>query len=288
MSTTDNFDGGNYDERLEQLAEAVVFAHDETVTLPAESAEAREFEHMAAIAAAVFSRSDEVPSGLAARLSADALAFCAERTVTRPTLEHLSGGERERSELGTQAVESQAVQSKAANPPRAPGSPGAGKTGATSAVFTFLLGVAAVALVWIGVDMSAADAPPIDLLRTALIERSGTRTLEWQAGPSPLSGSVQGDVVWNDEAQEGYLTFAGLPPLDETRRFQLWIVDADRPDSDPVDGGLFSIEDSSRSEIVRIDPKIPIRKAAAFVVTVEDWDGVVVSKKQDVVAVAGL
>ncbi len=278
MSTTDNFDDRNYDERLEQLAEAVVFAHDETVTLPAESAEVREFEHMAAVAAAVFSRSDEVPSGLAARLSADALAFCAERTSTRPALEHLSGGERERAGITAPTVEATAARPLLASE----------RTGGTPAVLTFLLGVAAVALVWIGVDMSAADAPPIDLLRTALVERSGTRTLQWQAGPSPLSGSVQGDVVWNDEAQEGYLTFAGLPPLDETRRFQLWIVDADRPDSDPVDGGLFSIEDSSRSEIVRIDPKIPIRKAAAFVVTVEDWDGVVVSKKQDVVAVAGL
>jgi hypothetical protein len=98
---------------------------------------------------------------------------------------------------------------------------------------------------------------------------------------------VSGDVVWDDASQLGFLTFEGLPPLDDEHRFQLWIVDGQRQGA-PIDGGLFAIGKADEPTVVAITAKLPVGRAAAFVVTVEAKAGVVVSAQEHVVAVAGL
>ncbi len=91
--------------------------------------------------------------------------------------------------------------------------------------------------------------------------------------------SISGNIVWSDQEQIGYMEVKGLPPLDSSAgTYQLWIVDADRKDSPPVDGGVFQVK-ADGTTIVRIKPPIQVKRAAAFAITKEkEPGGVVVSK----------
>ena len=93
-------------------------------------------------------------------------------------------------------------------------------------------------------------------------------------------------MVWNDQQQRGVLRLRGLPEAPAGRQFQLWIVDREREGA-PVDGGLFDVAATGES-LVPVQARLHIGKAAAFVITVERRGGVVVSKQEDVVAIAGL
>lgn len=234
------------EQRLEALAEAIVFAHDDA-TWPAASADAHALERTAALAASALAGAAPVPDMLQRRLAAVGLAFCAERR-------------RERSPRVAGAVRHRWV------PP-------------------FLLGLAAGAVLWFVLD--TPRHPSVESRRAQLVAGGATRTVPWQPGPSPMRGQVEGDVVWDQGRQEGYLRFRGLPPLDPAHRFQLWIVDGRRPGA-PVDGGLFAIDDARAETVVPIRSTLPVGEAKAFVVTVEARDGVVVSQQEHVVAIAGL
>jgi anti-sigma-K factor RskA len=92
----------------------------------------------------------------------------------------------------------------------------------------------------------------------------------------PGADKVTGRVVWNNERQEGYLEFTGLPLNDAKQaQYQLWIIDPRF--EEPIDGGVF---DSQAGEfIVPITPKIRVHAANLFAVTVEEPGGVVKSKQ---------
>jgi hypothetical protein len=139
---------------------------------------------------------------------------------------------------------------------------------------------------WFALRPAAAPGRPATEQRASIVADAGTTTLAWKRGPSPMSGGVEGDVVWSGARQEGWLRFRGLPPLDPDHRYQLWIVDAQREGA-PVDGGLFAIGDAASETLVPVRAALPIGDAKAFVVTVESRRGVVVSAQEHVVAIAG-
>jgi anti-sigma-K factor RskA len=64
----------------------------------------------------------------------------------------------------------------------------------------------------------------------------------------------------------------------------LWIFDGTRDKRYPVDGGVFDVPANSAEVVIPIRATLPIRKAAAFAVTVEKPGGVVVSGLGHVVA----
>ncbi|MBL8729463.1 MAG: anti-sigma factor [Planctomycetes bacterium] len=237
---------------MEALAEAVVFAHEPDAPVPpVGDRQARAFERTAAMALVALAPPAEVPALLHTRLAADALRFCATRGDRVPP---------QPSTLGRRAAP----------------------------VLTFVFGLAAGLVLYLLVAGRNGDPVPTAQQRAALLAAdAGVVRLQWRAGPSPLRGSVEGDVVWSEARQEGYLTFHGLPPLDAEHRFQLWIVDGSREGA-PVDGGLFTIADPAAETVVPVQAKLPIGKPAAFVVTVEPKAGVVVSKQDHVVAIASL
>ncbi len=149
---------------------------------------------------------------------------------------------------------------------------------------------AILASVWLGWDR-LRPATSNKELRTQLLATHGATVeqLEWNAGPSDRRGDPRGDVVWDDVAQEGYMTFRGLPKNDpEKFQYQLWIFDGKRDLKKPVDGGVFDIAASGRETIVRIDPKIRVHDGVAFAVTIEAPGGVVVSDRDHIVVTAGL
>ncbi len=247
------------DPRLEAMADAVVFAHEAGTAAPASDRDYDSFERTAALATAALAHAEPPPPALAQRLAAAGLHFCAERRAAAPA-----------------AAASTGFVTSLRPPTRRSGT-----------LFGFLTGLAAALLTWFFATRPPA-AVDLDTARSQLLAKADVQRLEWKTGPSPLAGTCKGDVVWSGADQTGYLTFEGLPPLGPDQRFQLWIVDGARQDSAPVDGGLFEIGAATGVTVVPIQARLPVGKAAAFVVTVEDKAGAVVSKQKHVVAIAGL
>ncbi|MEL7447886.1 MAG: anti-sigma factor [Pseudomonadota bacterium] len=119
--------------------------------------------------------------------------------------------------------------------------------------------------------------PTASEARNALLAVEGTVTVEWAPPETADYASVRGDVVWNDERQEGYMLLSGMPVNDPgVTQYQLWVVDPAR-DANPVDGGVFDIPAGAREVIIPIDAKLAVRNPAAFAITREKPGGVVVS-----------
>lgn len=106
-------------------------------------------------------------------------------------------------------------------------------------------------------------------------------------GEAPEITGVTGEVAWSDSMQTGVMRFAGLPPCEPDEQYQLWIVDAERGISQRVSGAVFGCSGQGPLE-VPIEPQLPIKKAAAFAVTVERAGGVVVSDMKRRVVLASI
>ncbi|MBL8722734.1 MAG: anti-sigma factor [Planctomycetes bacterium] len=265
---------------LEALAETVVFAHEGDASAAAATAataptatgaatasplraERAAFERTAALAAAALVAAGPKtapPAALQAKLAAAGLSFCAERRGPQAPL---------------------------------PPNPNPPPTGSSWRAWPMALALATGLAAGFGLCRSfgcptpSAPAPLPSVEPTALLASDPhALRLPWQKGPSALAGAVTGEVVWSPDQQQGVLVFRGLPPLDPDHRFQLWIVDGTREGA-PVDGGLFAVANTAETRIP-VQAKLPIGKAAAFVVTVEGKDGAVVSKQEHVVAIAAL
>ena len=104
----------------------------------------------------------------------------------------------------------------------------------------------------------------------------GTVQIAW--APPEIEGyeQVTGDVVWNNELQQGFMRLSGLPTNVPTEaQYQLWIVDPSC-DQRPIDGGVFDVLESGEV-IVPIDAKLIVNTPQAFAITLEQPGGVVVS-----------
>lgn len=124
-------------------------------------------------------------------------------------------------------------------------------------------------------DALIASAP--DLVRAA-----------WKKSDDPLAGGVNGEVMWSSTRQEGYMIFRDLPHNDpRVNQYQLWIFDATRVEweAKPVDGGVFDVVEG-REVVVPIDAKLDVREPKLFAVTLEAPGGVVVSKREHLLATA--
>jgi hypothetical protein len=129
--------------------------------------------------------------------------------------------------------------------------------------------------------IAALEAPvdPVELQknRIKLLDVPGTVKLAWspfkvEGLAPPEQPGLQGDVVWNDEMQTGYLRFVGLQPNDPNiEQYQVWVID-ERGLEQKVSGGVFSV--TAQGEIiVPIKPGIDVGRVALFAVTVEKPGG---------------
>jgi anti-sigma-K factor RskA len=125
--------------------------------------------------------------------------------------------------------------------------------------------------------------------RQKLLEVPDTIRVAWKPfnlpdAPAEQAG-VRGDVVWNDELQQGYLRFVGLSPNDPAvEQYQVWVID-ERGMEQKVSGGVFNA--TARGEvIVPIEPGIDVGRVALFAVTIENPGGTWVPDLQRRVVVA--
>ena len=108
----------------------------------------------------------------------------------------------------------------------------------------------------------------------------------WTDFPDPKRPKfgVEGDVVWSNSAQKGFIRFRNLPVNDKNREtYQLWIFD--KAQKNPVSGGVFDIGENGEV-IVPIDAAIRVQEPTMFGVTAEKPGGVMVSGLEKVLAVA--
>lgn len=125
--------------------------------------------------------------------------------------------------------------------------------------------------------------------RAALLQTGRAIQASWSPGADAAGNALVGDVVFDPISQKGYLRFRGIPANDpRLEQYQLWIADAARKPPEPVDGGVFNTPQNTVSGdvIIPFEAKLPVGKPAAFVVTVEQPGGVVVSKQERVLALA--
>ena len=120
-----------------------------------------------------------------------------------------------------------------------------------------------------------------------LAQAPDVRTIGWSATPDPDAKGANGDVVWSESRQQGYMRIRGLAANDpKAAQYQLWIFDGKRDQAHPVDGGVFDMVDGE--VIVPIRAAIRVFEPKLFAVTVERPGGVVVSKRERIVLTAAL
>lgn len=121
------------------------------------------------------------------------------------------------------------------------------------------------------------DPGELQANRTKLMEVPGSVRIEWV--PFNLGDDLaeqqglSGDVVWNDDLQQGFLRFSGLAANDpDIEQYQVWIID-ERGMEQKVSGGVFNAT-ADGEVIVPIEPGIDVRRVQLFAVTVEPPGGV--------------
>ncbi len=108
----------------------------------------------------------------------------------------------------------------------------------------------------------------------------------WSATKFPGVENVQGDVVWSNEKQQGYMRFTNLPKNDSNQSvYQLWIFDENQDEKYPVDGGIFDAQNNGEI-IIPINAKLKVGKPTLFAITIEKPGGVVVSKRDKLILTA--
>jgi hypothetical protein len=96
--------------------------------------------------------------------------------------------------------------------------------------------------------------------------------------------NIQGDVVWSNSAQKGFVRFRNLPVNDKTKgTYQVWIFDKNQ--KDPVSAGTFDINEDGEI-VVPIDSSLKIQEPTMFGITAEKPGGVPKSDLKNVMAVA--
>ena len=120
---------------------------------------------------------------------------------------------------------------------------------------------------------------------------SGSWTAPDLARASWGAGNVKeltpsGDIVWSDAKQSGYMRLTGLPVNDPNKEtYQLWIFDETQDEKTPIDGGTFDVN-SSGEVVIPVDAKLRAKNTKMYAITVEKPGGVVVSKRERIVALA--
>lgn len=147
-------------------------------------------------------------------------------------------------------------------------------------LLTAAAGIIAV-LGWLPRFSSASVLSGEEMLQGLVAEApSDLLRLDWTVLEDPASSGASGEILWSDSEQRGYMRFRGLAANDaQQSQYQLWIFDDKTNTKHPVDGGVFDIPAGADEIIIAIDPKIRVKEAFQFAITVEKPGGVVVSER---------
>lgn len=96
-------------------------------------------------------------------------------------------------------------------------------------------------------------------------------------GENAQMQGVQGEVIWSQERQEGYVRIRGLPVNDsQVEQYQLWVVDTSLGEplkGPPIPAGVFNVGDSSSEIIIPLNPAVRVGSTFGFGMTKERQGG---------------
>jgi hypothetical protein len=128
--------------------------------------------------------------------------------------------------------------------------------------------------------------PPAPREARAQLLARGLAPIPWGGTKDPAAQGVEGDVLWDNARQEGYMRFRGLAANDPQKiQYQLWIFDKNQDARHPVDGGVFDVN-AEGEVVVPITAKLQVREPTLFAITIEKPGGVVVSSRERLVLAA--
>jgi hypothetical protein len=136
-------------------------------------------------------------------------------------------------------------------------------------------------------SLSNPPAPDFGQRMSVLAGGGHARVIAWTHTEDPTALEAGGELVWDNDKQEGYMRFSGLAANNpDELQYQLWIFDETRDDRHPVDGGVFDVPAGQGEVIVPIRARLPVGKPVLFAITVERPGGVVVSSRERIALVA--
>ncbi len=131
-----------------------------------------------------------------------------------------------------------------------------------------------------GYEQPGRTIPSLAQQYQDLVDSEGTVAVAWAVNDNSGGSQPAGNVVWNNDRQEGFMRLDGLAVNDPTvEQYQLWIFDSARSDELPVDGGVFDVT-SEGEIIIPVDARLPITEATRFAITIEQPGGVVKSERE--------
>lgn len=151
--------------------------------------------------------------------------------------------------------------------------------------------VAACAALFVGVQFLPSTPPTKQEALLAFINRTTeTVRVPLTSRHHAAAPSLNAEVIWHPDEQTGYLRVSGLPVNDPARQqYQLWIADATREGTQPVDGGVFNATDGfqlvdSTDVYIPFTPRLRVGAASSFTLTIEKSGGVVETDPRRILA----
>jgi len=119
-----------------------------------------------------------------------------------------------------------------------------------------LLLVLGVSNIWLWQRVNQQEESQSDIMRTVAL--SGTEVIP----------DASGLIVISLDGEHGTLVVDGLPPLDESHQYQLWLID----DGQRQSGGVFSVDQEGYGALWVSSPK-PLSDYSAVGITIEPAGG---------------
>lgn len=273
------------DDAFDALLDAIAFGDNDVAALDSGSgvgrfdpSEVHEIEHAAAAVACLYAarHAESLPHELRLRCEGAGRVLASDRPAAVPVRPSESRTSHEPLRFTPRPANEQAKR-------------------ATSVNLGWLAAAACLAIAVVAAWPSAPsrETPPEAQMAALLSSADDVTRWDWADwGDQPTSeqfGSVEGEVVWSESEQEGYLVLTGLPVNDpSSEQYQVWVVESSRGtplEVPPVDGGVFDVTGPDRA-VIPIRSALPARDVVAFAVTLEAAGGVVVSDQSRKVVIA--
>lgn len=133
-------------------------------------------------------------------------------------------------------------------------------------------------------QITPTPTPGLAEQRQQLIASGNAVQKSWSDFDPKKPRNVEGDVVWSNAAQKGFVRFKNLPVNDKTKEtYQVWIFDETQ--KNPVSAGVFDANEAGEI-IIPMNAAIKINKPVMVGITAEKPVGVMVSGLGKVMAVA--
>lgn len=167
------------------------------------------------------------------------------------------------------ALEKQTAAAGVTSPPVGPARPLARSTSSSGAWLPWA--IAALFLLFCGA--LAFDRARLQRDLAAARQSDSLGQLTFITLISPVAGHEDAKVAvaWHQEKQTGVITIANMPPAGTGHDYQLWAVDANRPD--PINAGIIHVDPNGVTR-VRFKPDQAAAQIKAFAISLEREGGV--------------